>query len=51
MSAVRAVLGLAILLGWMLLVPSRAAFGRRETWIALGLGVLFAGNVVPRNTS
>ena len=45
MSAVRAVLGLAILLGWMLLVPSRAAFGRRETWIALGLGVLFAGNV------
>jgi probable blue pigment (indigoidine) exporter len=45
MSAVRAVIGLAILLGWMQLVPSRAAFGRRETWIALGLGVLFAGNV------
>ena len=45
MSAVRAVLGLAILFGWMLLVPSRAAFGGRETWIALGLGVLFAGNV------
>jgi drug/metabolite transporter (DMT)-like permease len=45
MSAVRAVLGLAILFGWMQLVPSRAAFGRRETWISLGLGVLFAGNV------
>ena len=30
MSAVRAVIGLAILLGWMQLVPSRAAFGRRE---------------------
>jgi len=39
------VIGLAILLGWMQLVPSLAAFGRRETWIALGLGVLFAGNV------
>ena len=45
MSAVRAVIGLAILLGWMQLVPSRADFGRRETWITLGLGVLFAGNV------
>src|SRR5262249_17208325 len=45
MSAVRAVIGLAILLGWMQLVPSRAAFGRREIWIALDLGVLFAGNV------
>jgi drug/metabolite transporter (DMT)-like permease len=45
MSAVRAVIGLAILLGWMLLVPWPAASGRRETWISLGLGVLFAGNV------
>src|SRR5215467_7017927 len=45
MSAVRAVIGLAILFGWMQLVPSRAAFGRRETWIALCLGVVFAGNV------
>src|SRR5215813_14085789 len=45
MSAVRAVLGLAILFGWMQLVPSRAAFGRRETWMALCLGVVFAGNV------
>src|SRR5215468_7641109 len=45
MSAVRAVIGLAILLGWMQLVPSPAAFGRRETWISLGLGLLFAGNV------
>ena len=45
MSAVRAVLGVAILLGWMQLVPSPAAFGRRETWIALCLGVVFAGNV------
>src|SRR5262245_8922010 len=45
MSAVRAVLGVAILFGWMQLVPSPAAFGRRETWIALCLGVVFAGNV------
>jgi drug/metabolite transporter (DMT)-like permease len=45
MSAIRAVLGVAILFGWLKLVPPPAAFSRRATWISLGLGVLFAGNV------
>ena len=44
-SAVRAVLGVAFLLAWLKLVPSRGAFTPRATWISLGLGVLFAGNV------
>ena len=45
MSAIRAVLGVAMLFAWLKLVPPRGAFSRRATWIALGLGVLFAGNV------
>jgi probable blue pigment (indigoidine) exporter len=45
MCAVRAVLGVAFLFGWLKLVPSRGAFTPRATWISLGLGVLFAGNV------
>jgi drug/metabolite transporter (DMT)-like permease len=45
MSAVRAVLGVAFLFGWLKLVPPRGAFTARATWISLGLGVLFAGNV------
>ena len=45
MCAVRAVLGVAFLLGWLKLAPSRGAFTPRATWISLGLGVLFAGNV------
>jgi probable blue pigment (indigoidine) exporter len=45
MSAVRAVLGVAMLFAWLKLVPPPAAFGLRATWISLGLGVLFAGNV------
>jgi probable blue pigment (indigoidine) exporter len=44
-SAVRAVLGVAFLFAWLKLVPSRGAFTARATWISLGLGVLFAGNV------
>ena len=43
-SAVRGVLGLAILLVWLRL-DRRPAFGARARWISLGLGVLFAGNV------
>jgi drug/metabolite transporter (DMT)-like permease len=44
MSAIRAVVGIAMLFVWLKLVP-RAAFSRRATWISLGLGLLFAGNV------
>ena len=44
MSAIRAVVGVAMLFVWLTLVP-RAPFSRRATWISLGLGVLFAGNV------
>jgi drug/metabolite transporter (DMT)-like permease len=43
-SAVRGVLGLAILFVWLRL-DRRPAFGPRARWISLGLGVLFAGNV------
>lgn len=45
MSAVRAVLGVAFLFAWLRLVPPRGAFSAHATWISLGLGVLFAGNV------
>jgi len=45
MSAVRAVLGVAMLFAWLKLVPPPAAFTLRATWISLSLGVLFAGNV------
>jgi drug/metabolite transporter (DMT)-like permease len=44
-SVVRAVLGAAMLFSWLKLVPPRGAFTARATWISLGLGVLFAGNV------
>jgi probable blue pigment (indigoidine) exporter len=44
-SVVRAVLGVAFLFAWLKLVPPRGAFTARATWISLGLGVLFAGNV------
>jgi probable blue pigment (indigoidine) exporter len=44
-SAIRAVLGVAFLFAWLKLVPPRGAFTARATWISLGLGVLFAGNV------
>jgi drug/metabolite transporter (DMT)-like permease len=44
-STVRAVIGVAILFAWLQLVPPPAAFSRRATWVSLGLGVLFAGNV------
>jgi probable blue pigment (indigoidine) exporter len=45
MSVVRAVLGVAFLFAWLKLVPPRGAFTARATWVSLGLGVLFAGNV------
>ena len=44
-SAVRAVLGLAMLFAWLRLAPPSGAFSPRAKWISLGLGVLFAGNV------
>jgi drug/metabolite transporter (DMT)-like permease len=45
MSVVRALLGVAFLFAWLKLAPPRGAFGSRATWISLGLGILFAGNV------
>ena len=45
MSVVRAVLGVAFLFAWLKLVPPRGAFTARATWVSLGLGALFAGNV------
>ena len=44
-SVVRAMLGVAFLSAWLKLVRPRGAFTARATWISLGLGVLFAGNV------
>jgi drug/metabolite transporter (DMT)-like permease len=44
LSAIRGVLGLAILYAWLRLNP-RPDFPLRARWISLGLGVLFAGNV------
>jgi drug/metabolite transporter (DMT)-like permease len=44
LSAIRGVLGVAILYGWLRFNP-RPDFPPRAKWIALGLGVLFAGNV------
>ena len=43
-TTVRGVLGLAVLFVWLGLYP-RPALTPRATWISLGLGVLFAGNV------
>jgi probable blue pigment (indigoidine) exporter len=45
MSAVRAVVGVALMFAWLRLVPPAAAFAPRAKWISLGLGILFAGNV------
>jgi probable blue pigment (indigoidine) exporter len=44
LSAIRGMLGLAILYAWLRLNP-RPDFPPRARWISLGLGVLFAGNV------
>ena len=51
MSAVRAVLGVAFLFAWLKLAPPRRTFSPRAMWIALGMGIVFAGNVIPRDTS
>ncbi len=45
MATVRSLLGVALLFLWLRLVGHSAALGRREKWISLGLGVLFAANV------
>ena len=45
MSVLRAVLGVAFLFAWLKLAPPRGAFTARATWVSLGIGVLFAGNV------
>jgi drug/metabolite transporter (DMT)-like permease len=45
MATVRSLLGVALLFLWLRLVGHSAALDRREKWISLGLGVLFAANV------
>jgi drug/metabolite transporter (DMT)-like permease len=45
MATVRSVLGVALLFLWLRLIGHSAALGRREKWISLGLGALFAANV------
>ena len=44
-AASRGVIGVALLLVWMLLVPRTGAFPTAARWISIGLGVLFAGNI------
>jgi probable blue pigment (indigoidine) exporter len=45
-SAVRGVLGIAIIFAWLRFYPPPASFSPRAKWISLGLGALFAGNVL-----
>jgi len=45
MSVARGGLGLALLFAWMRWQPPAAPFAPRQRWIALGLGVVFAGNI------
>ena len=44
-SMLRGVIGLAVLFVWMRFAQPPALIARREKWISLGLGVLFAANV------
>lgn len=46
MSMVRGVVGVVMLFAWLRLLPPRPAFAARARAISLGLGVLFAGNVM-----
>jgi len=45
MSTARGVVGLLALFVWLRLVQTATALTPRETWIALGLGLLFGANV------
>jgi probable blue pigment (indigoidine) exporter len=44
-SMLRGVIGLAVLMVWMRFAQPSVLIARREKWISLGLGVLFAANV------
>jgi drug/metabolite transporter (DMT)-like permease len=44
-STLRGVIGLAVLFVWLRLARPPTRIARREKWISLGLGVLFAANV------
>ncbi|MDE2582357.1 MAG: DMT family transporter, partial [Rhodospirillales bacterium] len=44
-SAVRGVVGIGIVLGWLRAVPPAVPYTARQRWIACGLGLLFAANV------
>jgi probable blue pigment (indigoidine) exporter len=45
-STVRGVLGLALMMLWLLVLPQRPQpLASRAKWISLGIGVLFTGNV------
>jgi probable blue pigment (indigoidine) exporter len=45
-ATLRGVIGLAVLLLWLRIVRPSIGIPPRERWISLGLGVLFAGNVL-----
>jgi probable blue pigment (indigoidine) exporter len=45
MSTARGVIGLVFLFIWLRVVQKPAPLTPRETWISLGLGLVFAGNV------
>lgn len=45
-ATLRGVIGLALLLLWLRIARPSIGIPRRERWISLGLGALFAGNVL-----
>ena len=45
-ATLRGVIGLAVLLLWLRIVRPSVGIARRERWVSLGLGVLFAGNIL-----
>ena len=44
-SAVRGIIGIAMVLGWLRLRPPPRPHGTAQRWVSLGLGVLFAANI------
>jgi drug/metabolite transporter (DMT)-like permease len=45
LATARGVLGTLLVLGWLGALPPRRAHTRRERWVALGIGLLFAVNL------
>ena len=45
LSTFRSMFSVVFMIGWLWVTPPPAAYTARQRWIALGLGVLFAGIV------